>query len=93
MFLRSLETCFVPVCGRHHSEHSVFRFAPENLADSCLAWDISEQIWPHEISVVGAELARERESRVSTEVLHCAKGGAVETGCSGLHEFIGCFIT
>ena len=23
--------------------------------------------------------------------LHSAKGGAVETGCSGLHDVIGCF--
>ena len=23
--------------------------------------------------------------------LHSAKGGAVETGCSGLHSIIGCF--
>ena len=27
----------------------------------------------------------------TTTNLHSAKGGAVETGCSGLHYIIGCF--
>ena len=29
---------------------------------------------------------------LASDVLHSAKGGAVETGCSGLHYVIGCFI-
>ena len=38
--------------------------------------------------------SRHVKSRVSNPrtVLHSAKGGAVETGCSGLHYIIGCFI-
>ena len=28
--------------------------------------------------------------RALAEALHSAKGGAVETGCSGLHYIIGC---
>ena len=45
--------------------------------------------------VVGAPLrvgeSRLEEGKAEREVLHSAKGGAVETGCSGLHSIIGDF--
>ena len=32
------------------------------------------------------------KSRLSSRAQDASKGGAVETGCSGLHYIIGCFI-